>query len=95
MKEDIKYAAAIKYDKDKDRAPRVVASGKGDVAQRIVEKAKQYGVPLYQDDVLAELLTKLPINSEIPPELYEAAAEVLLFVYSLEQRQKTGERAEQ
>jgi len=44
---------------------------------------------------LAELLTKLPLNSEIPAELYEAAAEVLLFVYSLEQKQKTGERDKQ
>ncbi|HAF17196.1 MAG: EscU/YscU/HrcU family type III secretion system export apparatus switch protein [Thermacetogeniaceae bacterium] len=92
MKDDLKHAAAIKYDKDRDGAPRVVASGKGDVARRIVEKAVQYGVPIYQDDVLAELMTRLPLNSEIPPELYEAAAEVLLFVYSLEQKQKTGER---
>ena len=81
MKDDLKHAAAIKYDKDRDGAPRVVASGKGDVARRIVEKAVQYGVPIYQDDVLAELMTRLPLNSEIPPELYEAAAEVLLFVY--------------
>ena len=92
MKDDLKHAAAMKYDKDRDGAPRVVASGKGDVARRIVEKAVQYGVPIYQDDVLAELMTRLPLNSEIPPELYEAAAEVLLFVYSLEQKQKTGER---
>ncbi|HHW28318.1 MAG TPA: flagellar biosynthesis protein FlhB [Syntrophomonadaceae bacterium] len=95
MKDDLKHAAAIKYDKDRDGAPRVVASGKGNVAKRIVEKARQYGVPIYQDDVLAELLTKLPLNSEIPAELYEAAAEVLLFVYSLEQKQKTGERDKQ
>ncbi len=92
MKDDLKHAAAIKYDKDKDTAPRVVAAGKGDVARRIVEKAAECGVPLYKDDVLADLLSKLPLNSEIPPELYEAAAEVLLFVYSLEQRQKLGNK---
>lgn len=86
MDEDLKMAVGIKYQKDKDKAPRVIASGKGYVAQLIVDEAEQHGVPLYKDPNLVELLVKLPLESEIPPELYYTVAEVLAFVYQINQK---------
>lgn len=83
MSEEIKKAAALRYEEEKDIAPRVVASGRGKIAERIVEIAKEYGIPLYEDPDLVELLLKVEVGSEIPPELYKAVAEVLAFVYRL------------
>lgn len=79
-----KQAVALRYQMEKDRAPRVVASGRGEIARRIIEEAKKHGIPLYEDEQLASLLLRLPLNSEIPPELYQAVAEVLAFVYRLD-----------
>lgn len=88
--EDIKYkkAAALKYDREKDRAPKLVAKGRGIVAQRIVEIAKEHNVPVYEDHDLAEALNLLDINKEIPEELYQIVAEVLVFIYSLNKKWK-------
>ncbi len=83
-------AAALKYDLEKDAAPRVVASGKGYVADRIVELAKEHGVPLHQDRSLIEILIRLDLGDTIPYELYKAVAEVLAFVYRIESRAKQG-----
>ncbi len=82
-KEEIKKAAALKYDEEEDRAPKVVASGRGRVAERILEIAKEHGIPIYEDPDLVELLLKVDLGEEIPPELYKAIAEVLAFIYSL------------
>lgn len=79
-----KQAVALRYQKEKDRAPRVVASGRGELAWRIIEEARKHGVPLYEDGKLADLLMQLPLNTEIPPELYQAVAEVLAFIYRLD-----------
>lgn len=84
--ESRRYAVALKYKKEQDNAPRVIAAGQGETAHRIVEKATESGVPLYQNGSLAALLVNSPLNTEIPPELYEAVAEVLVFVYRLDQR---------
>lgn len=89
MEEEIKEAVALKYEKDRDAAPRVVAAGKGEVAQRIVGIADASGVPVYNDPRLAGLLAKLPLGAEIPPDLYQAVAEVLLFIYRID-RQDSG-----
>ena len=78
-----KQAAALRYRQDKDNAPRVVASGKGELARRIIQEAEQHQVPVYEDADLAKLLTMLPLGSEIPPDLYAAVAEVLAFIYTL------------
>lgn len=83
MSENLKKAAALKYEEEKDRAPKVVASGKGKIAERIVEIAKEHGVPIYEDPDLVELLLKVDIGEEVPPELYRAVAEVLAFIYRL------------
>ena len=79
--EDIqnKTAVALGYEPG-DVAPRIIAAGKGELAQRIIEKAKEADVPLHKDEKLAATLSKLEIGDTIPPELYEVVAEILVFV---------------
>jgi flagellar biosynthesis protein len=76
-------AVALKYEKDKDAAPRLVAKGRGFVAQKIIETARAHRVPLHEDQNLIEVLEALDLESEIPQELYRAVAEVLAFIYRL------------
>jgi flagellar biosynthesis protein len=76
-----KSAIAINYDKEKDVAPKIVAKGKGVVADKIIELAKQNNIPLYEDPDLIEVLSKLDLGQEIPPELYKLIAEVLIYIY--------------
>ncbi|MBO4987408.1 MAG: EscU/YscU/HrcU family type III secretion system export apparatus switch protein [Lachnospiraceae bacterium] len=82
-KEKIKSAVALEYDPS-DEAPKIVATGKGILAEKIIEKAKESNVPIHQDSKLAGTLSKLEIGDMIPPELYEAVAEVLIFVDAME-----------
>lgn len=74
-----KTAVAISYEPG-DMAPKILATGKGQVAERIIETAKENQVPTYRDDKLAGTLSKLQIGDMIPPELYEVVAEILVFV---------------
>lgn len=76
-------AVALKYDVSKDRAPRVVARGRGAIAEKIIAIAKENHVPLYEDQNLVQILEALELETEIPPELYRAVAEVLAFIYRL------------
>jgi flagellar biosynthesis protein len=76
-------AVALKYEKEKDAAPRVVAKGRGSVAEKIIETARVHNVPLHEDKNLVEVLEALDLETEIPPELYRAVAEVLAFIYRL------------
>ncbi len=78
-----KSAIALSYDPEEE-APKVIASGKGILADKIIEKAKESNVPVHRDDKLAATLSKLEIGDMIPPELYEAVAEILVFVDALE-----------
>jgi flagellar biosynthesis protein len=80
-----KKAIALTYDIHKDFAPKVSASGKGYVAEKILEKAKSHDIPIYEDESLAELLSTLNINERIPEELYQAVAEVFAFIYEVDQ----------
>lgn len=82
-KEKPKQAVALLYD-PQDNAPRVVASGKGALAERIIEKAKESEVPVHTDGKLAETLARLEIGEAIPPQLYEAVAEILVFVDAMD-----------
>ncbi|MCI9139778.1 flagellar biosynthesis protein FlhB [bacterium 1XD42-8] len=82
-KQKPKQAIALQYDVG-DEAPRVVASGRGALAERIIERAKDADVPVHKDDKLAATLSKLDIGDAIPPELYEVVAEILVFVDGLE-----------
>ncbi|MFA5114312.1 MAG: EscU/YscU/HrcU family type III secretion system export apparatus switch protein [Candidatus Margulisiibacteriota bacterium] len=79
-----KTAVAIRYDVDKDKAPLVIASGRGVVADEILRIADENKIPMYEDPELAGLLAKLELDVEIPPELYTLVAEVLFFVYKLD-----------
>ncbi len=87
-KKKLKQAVALEYNPAED-APRIIASGVGAVAERIIEKAKESDVPVHEDAKLAATLGKLEIGDMIPPELYEVVAEVLIFVDGLDKiRQK-------
>ena len=80
----VKTAVALGYDPDKDNAPTVIASGKGALAERIIEKAQENEIPVHEDDKLAGTLANLGIGEAIPPELYEVVAEVLVFVDAMD-----------
>ena len=83
MKRDgFQRAVALHY--DQEGAPTVLATGEGEVARLIKEHAEAAGVPLVEDPKLSYLLSKIPLGDEIPPELYRAVAEVLVFVLRLE-----------
>ena len=74
-------AVALRYSKDDDRAPRVVAKGEGSIARKIREIAESNDIPVRRDDTLVELLAQIEIDREIPPELYAAVAELLAWIY--------------
>ena len=74
-----KTSVAVAYNPG-EVAPKILAVGKGEVAERIIETAKENDVPFYQDNKLAETLSRLQIGDTIPPELYEVVAEILVFV---------------
>lgn len=82
-KNKVKQAIALSYDPS-DEAPKIIASGRGILAEKIIEKAKESNVPLHRDDKLAETLSRLEIGDMIPPELYEVVAEILIFVDSMD-----------
>lgn len=91
MKKDSEklIAAAIAYEAQKDRAPRVVAKGRGFIAERIIALAREHGIPIKEDPWLVQLLCRLELEEEIPCELYRAVAEILAFVYRVnEERRK-------
>ena len=79
----IKTAVALEYDPNEE-APRIIATGKGMIAERIIEKAKEADIPLHQDHELADTLSRLDIGEMIPPELYEVVAEILVFVDAMD-----------
>lgn len=78
-KDSVKTAVALAYNPG-DVAPTILATGKGELAEKIIDKAKESDVPLYKDNKLANTLSKLEIGDAIPPELYEVVAEILVFV---------------
>lgn len=79
----VRKAAAIQYDQAQSMAPRVVAKGKGHIAEQIVRVARENDVPLHEDRNLANILEAMELETEIPAELYRAVAEVLVFIYRL------------
>ncbi len=74
-----KTAVALSYDPS-EQAPKVIASGRGYLAEKIIDRAKEADIPLHKDEKLADTLSKLEIGDMIPPELYEVVAEILFFV---------------
>ena len=85
---DRKAAAALRYRKGEDYAPRLVAKGMGVLAENIIKAAAEAGVPIHEDPDLLALLMTLDIDEVIPPEMYVAVAEALAFVYRLNGRAK-------
>jgi flagellar biosynthesis protein len=79
----MKKAVALSYDKIKDRAPKVVAKGKGETAENIIKIAQLHNLPITHDEDLVELLSKVEIDTEIPDRLYVAVAEVFKFLYTI------------
>jgi len=87
MTDKRKVATALKYDTEKQRAPSLVAKGKGVVAENIERVAKENQVPTYEDEKLSNQLYQLSIGDEIPPEMYQVVAKVLAFISRLDQDQ--------
>lgn len=83
MDEKRKKAVALQYRHQVDRAPKVVAKGQGIIAERIIEIAADHNIPLKRDPALIEVLSKMELEQEIPPELYRAVAEILAYVYKM------------
>jgi flagellar biosynthesis protein len=81
-----KKAAALRYDFEKDNVPRVVAKGQGELAERIIELAKEHGVTIQEDPDLVDMLTKLDVDQLIPEKLFVAVAEVMAYVYRINNR---------
>lgn len=83
-----KKAVALKYDAKTSAAPKVVAKGKGHVAENILKAAQSNSVPVYQNKSLVNMLMALEIDKEIPAELYTTVAEVLAYVYRIDKKHK-------
>ncbi|XPV69951.1 MAG: EscU/YscU/HrcU family type III secretion system export apparatus switch protein [Halarcobacter sp.] len=79
----IKKAAALKYDLEVDNAPKVVAKGKGEIAGNIIKIAQDNNIPIKKDEDLIELLSAIDIDKEIPPGMYKAVSEIFSYIYDL------------
>jgi flagellar biosynthesis protein len=86
MSVETKSQLAVALHYDKKGAPRVVAKGRGSIGEKIIEVAKAHDIPIEQNEVLAGALSNVELDDEIPPELYRAVAEVLVFVLRLSGR---------
>ncbi len=84
----MKKAVTLLYDAKKAGAPIVTASGQGELAKKIVALAEQAGIPIRKDPDLVEILAKIPVGEEIPETLYQAVAEILAFVYGLNDKRR-------
>jgi len=81
-----KKAVALKYEEDGRSAPKVVAKGKGEIAQKIMQKADEFDIPIFKNKALAESLLNLDIDEQIPPNLYKAVAEVFVWLMKSEKK---------
>lgn len=81
-----KQAVALRYEPNKDRAPKIAGKGRGLLADKILELARQHKIPIRQDKNLIQILSRLDLNQEVPPEVYKAVAEILAFIYRLSNR---------
>ncbi len=79
----LRQAVALRYGGESEKAPRVVAKGRGYIAAKIIEAAKTHGIPLVADPDMSSALGDMELGAEIPPHFYLAVAEILAFVYRL------------
>lgn len=89
-----RQAVALRYRRERDSAPRVVATGKGMLADRIIQLAKEADIPLLADPDLVTLLGKVPVGDTIPGALYQAVAEVLAYLYRMNRLSPTALKGE-
>ncbi len=90
MAKPTQQAVALRYESQNDTAPRVVAKGAGPIAEKIIQAAKDHDIPLVSDPVAGELLNHVDLGMEIPSEFYQAVAEILAFIYRLNEDYKTN-----
>ena len=86
MNNKVDKAAALKYNRGDASAQKMVAKGRGKVAEKIVEIARAHNIPIKEDEDLLEFLSTLELYQEIPQELYKAVAEILAFLYLVKDR---------
>jgi len=86
MMKPIKLAAALKYEEKESGTPVIIASGQGEIAARILKIARKEKVPVYEDQLLAQVLVSLETGTEIPPELYQAVAQIIAFVWQMDKK---------
>jgi len=91
--EDPDIAIALKYDREKDNAPRVIAKGMRLKAEKIREIARQYNIPFMKNTTLAGALYRVDVGQEVPEELYDAVAEVLNFVAAIQQQEQANTKS--
>jgi len=82
----MKQAVAMKYKVYEDNAPKIVAKGKGEIAKKIIQKAKEYDIAIFENKELTNLLMNVEIDEEIPPELYKAVVEVFVWLHKTEEK---------
>ncbi|HQA07089.1 MAG TPA: EscU/YscU/HrcU family type III secretion system export apparatus switch protein [Syntrophomonadaceae bacterium] len=90
-KTDIDRAVALGYDPERDEAPRVLAKGSGIIAENIRRLAQEHGIPIHEDQLLTDYLMALDLYQEIPPEVYPVVAEILAFIYRMNQKFNSNE----
>jgi flagellar biosynthesis protein len=78
-----KSAVSLRYETKSNKAPVVTAKGRGAIAEKIIALAKENNIPIKEDPDLVHLLSQVNLNKEIPAELYQVVAELLSFVYKL------------
>lgn len=83
MQVNKKKAVALGYNRSQDNAPKVLASGAGEIANKIIGLAKEHDIPIKEDPDLIEILSKVEVDQEIPPNLYKAVAEIFSFLYKI------------
>ena len=83
MQVNKKNAVALGYNRSQDNAPKVLASGAGEIANKIISLAKEHDIPIKEDPDLIEILSKVEVDQEIPPNLYKAVAEIFSFLYKI------------
>ena len=83
MQVNKKKAVALGYNRSQDNAPNVLASGAGEIANKIISLAKEHDIPIKEDPDLIEILSKVEVDQEIPPNLYKAVAEIFSFLYKI------------
>lgn len=79
-----KEAVALSYDPTTESAPKVIAKGKGKIAENILEKAEAHNIPIQEDPSMLEILGQLNIDESIPEELYQAVSEVFAYIYHVD-----------